>query len=154
MGILGDPLGRGSLPLCFIALPLLGNGDLLSVLSIWCLHERQDGLNDKLGVQGGHPVLIDGLRANLASVRLYTWMVDLGHELDLGWLEGIVVREVKVHCEATSDERSALGAVDVHIPDHHVVFSGLNRGTWDGSFRQITKFLVTVATKRECVRNL
>ena len=109
-----------------IVLPHLCNRHLLSVFCIWRLHDSKNGLNDKLSIESRHPVLVDSLRANLTSVRLDTWMVDLRDELDLGRLEWIVVREVEVYCESATDEWCALGALNVNVPDHHIVLSWLD----------------------------
>ena len=115
----------------------------MSVLSVGGLHDGQDGLNDKLCIQGGNPVLVDGLRANLAGIGLYAGMVDLRHELDLGGLEGVVVREIEVDGELASNEGSTIGAVNLDVPDSDVVFSGLNDHSWDRCTCQITQFLVS-----------
>ena len=109
-----------------IVLPHLCNRHLLSVFCIWRLHDSKNGLNDKLSIESRHPVLVDSLRANLTSVRLDTWMVDLRDELDLGRLEWIVVREVEVYCESASDERRALRSLNVDVPDHNIVLSWYN----------------------------
>lgn len=94
LGVLLDPLGCGGFPLVAVVLPDLGDRHLLGVLGVGRFHDGEDGLDHELGVERGHPILVDSLRANLPSVRLDTWMVDFGDELDLGWLEGVVVREV------------------------------------------------------------
>ena len=68
-------------------------------------------------------------------------MVDFGDELDLGSLERVVVREVEVHSEATSHKRSGFGSLDVNVPDHDIILSGLNGDSWDWLSCKITKFL-------------
>ena len=131
LSVLLDPLGGGCLPCIVVALPLLSNAHLLSVLCIRRLHDGENSLDDELCVKGGHPVCVNGLSANLTRVCLYARVVDLRNELDLGWLEGIVVCEVQVDGVSSANEGSSLGAIDVNVPNHHVVLSGLNRDTWD-----------------------
>ena len=121
-----NPFGSCGLPLVAITLPHLCNCHFLSVLGVWCLHDSEDGLNDKLSIESGDPVLVDSLRANLTSVRLHAWVVNFRDELDLGRLERVVVREIEVYCESAADEWCTLGALDMNVPDHHVVLSWLN----------------------------
>ena len=139
--VLLRPLSGGGFPRAAIALPHLGNGHLLGILGIGGPQHSQDGLNDELRVQGGHPVLVDSLRADLACVRLYTWMVDLGHKLDLGGLKRIVVREVQVDGEAATNEGGRIRSINVDVPDHHVCFGGLDSHAWDGGTCQVAKLL-------------
>ena len=143
MSVLGGPLGGGGLPLAVVGLPDLSNGNLLGVLGVGGLQHSQDGLDHELSVQGGHPVGINRLRADLAGVRLHTRVVNLRHELDLRGLERVVVREVKVHRELATDERSSLRTVDDHVPDCHVVFSRLNLDASDRGSVEVTEFLQT-----------
>ena len=121
-----NPFGSCGLPLVAITLPHLCNCHFLSVLGVWRLHDSEDGLNDKLSIESGDPVLVDSLRANLTSVRLHAWVVNFRDELDLGRLERVVVREIEVYCESAADEWCALGTLDMNVPDHHVVLSWLN----------------------------
>ena len=121
-----NPFGSCGLPLVAITLPHLCNCHFLGVLGVWRLHDSEDGLNDKLSIESGDPVLVDSLRANLTSVRLHAWVVNFRDELDLGRLERVVVREIEVYCESAADEWCALGALDMNVPDHHVVLSWLN----------------------------
>ena len=126
MRVLLNPIGSCGLPLVAITLPHLCDCHFLGVLRVWCLHDSEDSLNDKLSIESGDPVLVDSLRANLASVRLHAWVVDFRDELDLGRLERVVVREVEVYCESAADEWCALGALNVNVPDHHIVLSWLD----------------------------
>ena len=142
LGVLLHPLGCGGLPCVTVALPCLRDAHLLCILCIRRFHDSQDGLNDKFSVESWNPVLVDGLRANLTCVRLHAGMVDLGHELDLGWLEWIVVSKVKVDSESTANEGGALWTFDVDVPNHHVILSGLDSDAWDWCTCQITQFLV------------
>ena len=141
LSVLLDPFSCSGLPSAPAGLPLLSNRDLLCVLRRWVFHYGQDGLYDELCVESGHPVRVNGLRANLASVRLHTWVVNLRDELDLGWLEWVVVREIQVDCEAASDEGGSLGAVDVYIPDHDIVLGGFDRHTWNRLSCQVAQLL-------------
>ena len=113
----------------------------MGVLSIGCLHQREDGLDHELRIQSGYPVLLNGLRADLSSVGFHARVIDLGDELDLGRLEGIVVREVKVNGEASTDKGSALRTLNLHVPDHHIILSGLDGDACDWSLGQVAKFL-------------
>ena len=114
----------------------------MGILSVGGLEHSQDGLNDKLSIQGGDPVLVDCLRANFASVGLDARVVNLSHELDLGGLERVVVREVQVHRELAADEWSAFRSVDDHVPDCDVVLRWLNRDSSDWCAVQVAKLLV------------
>ena len=141
LGISLHPLSGSSFPSIAVALPLLSDAHFLGVLGIRGLHDSQDGLDHKLSVQGGHPIGVDSLGADLTGVCLYARVVNLGDELDLRGLEGIVVCEVEVDCEFAADERCAFGSIDVDVPNHDVVLSGLDRHTWDRLSRQVTEFL-------------
>ena len=147
LSILLHPLGSGRLPSVTVALPLLSDGHLLSILRVWCLHHGEDGFNDEFSIQGGNPVLVDSLRADLASVRLHARVVDLGDELDLGWLEGVVVSEVQVDCESATNEGSALRSLNVDVPDHNIILGGLNRHSRDRCTCKVSKFLVRENSK-------
>ena len=142
LSILLDPLSGCCLPSLAIALPLRCNGHFLSILGIGRLEDSKNGLDDKLGVQGGDPILLDSLGADLSRVSLYTGVVDLGDELDLGWLEGVVVRKVKVDGESSSDERCSLGSIDMDIPDHYVVLGGSNLNSGDRSSVQVRQLFI------------
>ena len=142
LSILLDPFGCGGLPLVTIVLPDLGDCHLLCVLRIRCLHDREDGLNDEFSVQSGHPILVDSLRANLTRVRLDARVVDFRDELDLGWLEWIVIREVEIDCEFTSDEWCALRSINVDVPDHDIVFRGYDLDTIDRCTCKVAQFLL------------
>ena len=131
MRVLLNPIGSCGLPLVAITLPHLCDCHFLGVLRVWCLHDSEDGLNDKLSIESGDPVLVDSLRANLASVRLHAWMVDFRDELDLGGLERVVVREVKVYYESTADKWCALRTLNVNVPDHDIILSWHNIDTTD-----------------------
>ena len=144
--VLLNPVGSCGFPLVAITLPHLRDCHFLGVLCVWCLHDSEDGLNDKLSIESGDPVLVDSLRANLASVRLHAWMVDFCDELDLGRLERVVVREVEVYCESAANKWRALGPLNVNVPDHHVVFSWLNSYTCNRRTCQVTQFLVSKTT--------
>ena len=126
------PLSRCGFPLVAIALPHLGNGHLLSILGIGGPQHSENGLDHELGVEGGHPVLVDSLRADLSRVRLYARVVDLRHELNLGGLEGIVVRKVQVHGEAAANEGGRVGSLNMDVPDHNICLGGLDFHSWDG----------------------
>ena len=143
LGILLDPFGCGGLPLVTTVLPDLSDCHLLRVLRIRCLHDGKDGLNDEFSVESGHPILVDSLRANLTCVRLDARVVDFRDELDLGWLEGIVVREVEINCEFTSDEWCALRSINVDIPDHDIVLCGYNLDAIDRCTCKVTQFLLS-----------
>ena len=147
LSILLHPLGSGRLPSVTVALPLLSDGHLLSILRVWCLHHGEDGFNDEFSIQGGNPVLVDSLRADLASVRLHARVVDLGDELDLGWLEGVVVSEVQVDCESSTNEGSALRPLNMDVPDHNIIFGRRDFDSWDGCTREVAKLLVRENSK-------
>ena len=151
LSVLGGPLGGGGLPLAVTALPDLSDGHLLRILGIGRLQHSQDGFDHKLSVQGGNPVLVDRLCADFTSVGLHARVVNLGHELDLGWLEGVVVGEVQVHLEVAADEGSSLGSIKHNIPDGNVVLRGVNGHAWDWGTRQVAQFLLH--NKRDHVKN-
>ena len=132
LSVLLDPFGSSSLPGVLVALPLLSNCNFLSVLGVGCLEHSKNGLDNELGIQGGHPVLIDSLSTNLAGVSLYARVVNLGDEPDLRGLEGVVVREVKVDGEDSTDERCAFGAINLDVPDHNIVLCGLDHDSRNG----------------------
>ena len=119
----------------------------MGVLGVWGLHHSQDGLDHKLSVQGGHPIGVDSLGADLTSVCLYARVVNLGHELDLRGLEGVVVCEIEVDSEFATNERCAFGSIDVDVPNHDVVLSRLDRHSWDRGSRQVTEFLKQQITR-------
>ena len=140
-----DPFGCGGFPLVSVVLPHLCNRHLLGVFRVWRLHDCENGLNDEFSIESGHPVLVDSLRANLASVCLDARMIDLRDELDLGWLERVVVREVEVYCESATNEWRALRSLNVNVPDHDIVlswhdFNAINRRTC-----QVTQLLIRPA---------
>ena len=126
-----DPFGCGGFPLVSVVLPHLCNRHLLGVFRVWRLHDCKNGLNDEFSIESGHPVLVDSLRANLASVCLDARVIDLRDKLDLGWLERVVVREVKVYSEHAADKWCALRALNVNVPDHDIVLGWHNLDTCD-----------------------
>ena len=123
------------------ALPHLSDSHLLCILGIRRLQHGEDGLDDELSVQGWHPVLVDRLRADFSRVRLHARVVNLGHELDLRWLEGVVVREVQVDLELASDEGGTLGSVNDDVPDGHVILRGVDSHSCDWGTIQVAQFL-------------
>ena len=144
-GVLLDPLGSSGLPRSAIALHDLSDLNLLCVFSRRSLHHGKDGFNHELGIESGDPLLIDGLRADLASVCLYAGVVDLRDELYLGRLERIVVREVEVDDKLSTDERSAFWAIDGDVPDHDIVLGGCDRDQRDRLTSQIAELLNNVS---------
>ncbi len=53
------------------------------VVSVGVSQQGHDTLDDKLGVQSGDPVVLDGLGADLTGVLLYVRVEDLGLEQNL-----------------------------------------------------------------------
>ena len=82
-----------------VAAPLVGDLQLQWVVSVGRLQERDQGLDQELGVLRGDPVVLDGLRADLPRVLLDVRVVDLCQELDFGALERVLVSEVHVYVE-------------------------------------------------------
>ena len=68
-------------------------------------------------------------------------MVDLRGELDLRWFEGIVIREVKIDNELATNEWSSFRTVNDDVPNHHILFSGVDCYTTDWRSVQVAKFL-------------
>ncbi len=142
-----NPLSGGGLPCATVALPLLSNAHFLGILCIWRPQNCKNGLNYEFSVQSWHPVRVDSLRADLTSVGFYTGMVDFGDEFDLWCLEGVVVCKVEVNSEATSNKRSSFRSLDVNVPDHDIVLSGLDGDSWDWLSSKITEFLSKAKSK-------
>ncbi len=69
------------------------------MISVRVLQESHQRLNDELGIQGGHPRVLNSLSADLTGVLLDVGVENLGLEKDLGSLEWVVVTEVYVHDE-------------------------------------------------------
>ena len=142
LSILLYPLGSGGLPLRPVALHELSDCDLLRVLGCGRLQHSKNGFNDEFRVQSGDPLLLDSLRANLASVCLHAGVVNLCDELDLRRLEGIVVGEVEVDHELAANEGCSLGAVDRDVPDHNIILGGVDRDTINWLPSQIAELLI------------
>ncbi len=69
------------------------------MISVRVLQESHQRLNDELGIQCGHPRVLNSLSADLTGVLLDVGVENLGLEKDLGSLEWVVVTEVDVHDE-------------------------------------------------------
>ena len=69
------------------------------MISVRVLQESHQRLNDELGIQGGHPRVLNSLSADLTGVLFDVGVEDLGLEKDLWSLEGVVVAKVDVHDE-------------------------------------------------------
>ena len=85
-----------------VGAPLLCDLHLEWVVSVWSFEERNQGFDEVLGVLRGHPIVLDGLSANLPGVLLDVGVVDLGQELDLGAFERVLVSEVHVYVEVAA----------------------------------------------------
>ena len=85
--------------------------------------------------------MIDGQRADLSSVGFHTRVIDLGDKLDLGRLEGVIVREVQVDGEDATTEGSALRTLNHHVPDHNIFLSRHDFDTCNRCLFQVAKLL-------------
>ena len=68
-------------------------------------NEFNQHLNDKIGVKGWHPAVLDGLSANLSIVSLDVGVIDLCNKLHLWAFEGIVVAKIDFHGKLAADVR-------------------------------------------------
>ena len=90
-------------------------------LSVGIRDQLHQHFDDEVGVEGGHPAILNSLRANLARLRLDIGVVNLGHELHVRALEGVVVAEVDVDDEGAALVRRARRPLYLHIPVHNTV---------------------------------
>ena len=73
---------------------LSGNFRLLWVVMVGVSNQLHKHLDDKIGVKGWHPTVLDGLSANFSVVGLDVGVIDLCNKLHLWALEGIVVTKI------------------------------------------------------------
>lgn len=112
------------------------------VVCVRVLQQGHQGLNDELGIQGGHPRVLNGLSADLTGVLLDVGVEDLGLEEDLGSLEGIVVAEVDVHDELPTLVGGVRGPDNSRVPLGKSVTDEGDGDTLDGLVHvQVCQFL-------------
>ena len=70
---------------------------LLWVVMVGVSNQLHKHLDDKIGVKGWHPTVLDGLSANFSVVGLDVGVIDLCNKLHLWALEGIVVTKIDFH---------------------------------------------------------
>jgi len=87
--------------------------NFLRVLVGWGSESGQHKIDNIASRLGGHPVGLECLCAD-ASLLGDVGVVDFGQELDLGCLEGEVVRVIEFHNEFASSE--LLLSLDDHLP--------------------------------------
>ena len=89
---------------------------LKGVVNVRALHQGDQALNNKLGVEGGHPSVFNGLCADFAGVLLHVGVENLGLKENLRCFEGVVIAEVNVNNEFAALIRSILGSIDCCVP--------------------------------------
>ena len=67
----------------------LGNGSFKWVVGVGVFEQSDQRFNQEFGVQCWDPVVLNSLRADVSSVLLDIWMVNLSHELDLWAFEWV-----------------------------------------------------------------
>lgn len=98
--------------LCILLSVLVESGAVHQELTgdLWFLRRLPIGIRDQLNqhfydevcVERWHPAILDSLCADLPGLGLDVGMVDLGDELHVGALEGIVVAEVHIDNEGAA----------------------------------------------------
>lgn len=102
LGIVLHPLFRSELVQLPISLILACNLSILWI--IWlgtaekCLQRNERGSDS----ERRRPLILENIEADGSGLRADIWMPYLRIELHLGWLEGVVGRDVDVHIEDAS----------------------------------------------------
>ena len=78
---------------------------LLWVVMVGVSNQLHKHLDDKIGVKGWYPTVLDGLSANFSVVGLDVGVIDLCNKLHLWALEGIVVAKIDFHGELSAGVR-------------------------------------------------
>ena len=122
------------------------------MICIWVLHQSDQAFNHILRIQSGHPVILDGLSADLSSVLLDVRVKDLRLEVYLWCLEGVVVREIDVDNEVASLIWRVLWPNDSCVPVGQVISYQSDANTLDRLVVvQVCQFLLQ---KREGIRQV
>ena len=101
------------------------------MISIGVLEEGNEGLDNKLSIQGWYPSVLNSLCANLTSVLLDIGVEDLGLEVHFRGFEGVIVAEIDVHNELAAFVGSILWTNNSCIPVGESVTNKGNRDTFN-----------------------
>ncbi len=99
-----------------VFLEKLSDLGLQRVIRVRVLEQGYQAFDDELGVEGGHPAVLDGLRADLACVLLNVRMEYLSLEQGLGRLERVIVTKIDVYHELAARVGRVRRADDGHVP--------------------------------------
>eukprot|EP00413_Alexandrium_margalefii_P004025 CAMPEP_0204521276 /NCGR_PEP_ID=MMETSP0661-20131031/5693_1 /ASSEMBLY_ACC=CAM_ASM_000606 /TAXON_ID=109239 /ORGANISM="Alexandrium margalefi, Strain AMGDE01CS-322" /LENGTH=177 /DNA_ID=CAMNT_0051526861 /DNA_START=134 /DNA_END=667 /DNA_ORIENTATION=+ len=125
-GVLRDPLaGRLVVlrPVLQVQLRDLGDQRVVGVRVREQRREREQDLGD---CEGGAPLVLQDVEAD-RSVRVHVAVVDLGGEVELRRLEGVVRRELYAQEEHPPGVGGVRRAHDGRLPVEHVVADGAGR---------------------------
>ena len=103
-GVLSCPLSGSGLVLWLVGLVDLSDLWHEGIVWVWVGQKRADGQEHLGDGEGWRPLLFQDIETD-GAVRVDVWMIDPGREVDLGWLEWVVRREMDVQEEHTSSVR-------------------------------------------------
>jgi len=122
-----------------IGLEQLGNIRHQWIIGIRIGQQGADGEQHLADGERGAPLILEDVETNTA-VGIDVAVVNSRGEVDLGWLEGIVGREVNVQEEDTSRVRRIIGSHDGCLPVEHVVTDRSGGAVGRRIFSQVHQF--------------
>jgi hypothetical protein len=139
-GVLAGPLAGGGLVLGFITLVLVSDVGNQRIVGVGIGQQRADRQQDLGDSECGGPLVLQDVKAD-GTVRIDVRVVNLRHELELWWLEGVVGGEVDIQEEHTTSEGGVLGSHDSRLPVERVrVVLGAGAAVSRWVFAQVDQF--------------
>lgn len=111
---------------CSIRLEQLGDIGDQRIIGIGVRQERTNAQQDLGNGQRGGPLVLENVQAD-PSIGVDVTVIDARGEVHLGWLKGVVCREVNVEEKDPSGIRRIVRAHNGGLPMEHIVSNGSGR---------------------------
>ena len=122
-GVTLSPIASSLVVLILVALKNVSDLGHEGIIGVGVSEQGADGKENLRDGEGGRPLVLQDVQAD-GAIAVDVHMINLCREGDLGWLEGIVGREMDVEEEDTLMIRRVLGAHNSSLPMELVRFVG------------------------------
>ena len=151
-GVFGSPLPCGTVVSCPVRLQELGNVRNQWIIWVGVSEEGADWQEDFGNGQRRTPLILQDIQAD-TSVRVDVAVINTSGEVNLGWLEWVIGREVNIQEENTSSVWRVIWSHDSGLPVEHIIPNWSCRAVGWRILAQVDKFYSRKGKKTAGLRN-